>query len=108
MLLTFGRSFVRFGEGRARNEIRLIATFQVGVAEFEVAQAGSADANKGWSVGSVSSGRATLEAGIDSWEGFEGGDGQHGARPPPAFADSDDPDPDESAWSKLADLMNFH
>jgi hypothetical protein len=100
--------WLRFVENRARNKIRSIVTLQVRITEFKITHSGSADANKGWSVGSVSSGRATLEAGIDSRKGFAGGDGQHGTRPPPAFADSDDPDPDGSAWSKLADLMNFH
>jgi len=86
----------------------LIVTFEVGVTEFKITQSGGGDANKGWSVGSVFSGRATLEAGIDSRKGFEGGNGQHGTGPPPAFTRSEYPDPDRSAWTKFADLMNFH
>jgi hypothetical protein len=97
-----------FGENRARNKVRPIVTFQVRIAEFQVTHSGGTDANKGWSVDSVFAGRATLEAGVDYRKGFAGGDGQHSARPPPAFTHTDDPDPDGGTWTKLADPMNIH
>jgi hypothetical protein len=101
-------TFLRFGENRCRSKSRSIVTFQAGVTGFKITHSGSADANKGWSVDSVFSSRATLEAGIDRRKGLYGSDGQHGTRPPPAFADPDDPDPDGSTRTEFADLMNFH
>jgi hypothetical protein len=77
-------------------------------AEFKITHAGGTDANKGWSVVSVFSSGATLEAGIDHRKGLYGSDGKHRTRPPPAFAYADNPDPDGSTWTKFADLMNFH
>jgi hypothetical protein len=101
-------SFLRFGKNRARNKTRSIVASQVGVAEFKITHSSGADANEDWSVGSVFSDRATLEAGIDYRKGISGSDGQHGTGPPPAFAHADDPDPDRSTWAKFADPMNFH
>jgi hypothetical protein len=63
-------TYLRFGENRARNEIRSIVTFQVRIAEFKIAHSGGADANEGWSIDSVFPDRATLEAGIDYRKGL--------------------------------------
>jgi len=103
-----GLTFLRFGEDRDRNKRRSVVAAQVGVTEFKITHSSAADANEGWSVDTVFPSRATLEAAIDYRKGFEGGDGKYGTRPPPTPAHADDPDPNESAWTKLADLMSFH
>ena len=101
-------TFLRFGENRARNKIRPIVTFEVCSAEFKITHSGGTDANKGWTVGPVSSGRATFEAGVDYRKGFARGDGHHGPWPPSSSTHADHPDPDGSTWTEFADLMNFH
>src|SRR5208282_3095414 len=101
-------SFLRLGENRARNKTRSIITSQVRIAEFKITHSGAADANKSWSIESVFSSRATLEAGIDYRKRLQGSDRQHGTGPPPAFAYADDPDPDRSTRTKFADAMNIH
>jgi hypothetical protein len=101
-------SSLRFGENRDRNKVRSIVTLLLEVTEFKITHSGGADAYEGWSVDSIFAGRATLEASIDYRKGFASGDGQHGTRPPSAFAHADDPDPDGSTWTQFADLMNFH
>ena len=101
-------SLLRFGEDRARNKVRPIVTFQVAITEFKITHSGSADANEGWSVAPVFSGRATFEAGVDYRKGFARGDRHHGPWPPSSFTHADDPNPDESTWTKFADLLRFH
>jgi len=65
-----GLRLLGFGENRARNKIRPIVTFEVRSAEFKITHAGGTDANEDWTVGPVSSGRATLEPGINYGKGF--------------------------------------
>ncbi len=99
---------LRLGENRDRNELGSIVASQVGIAKFKITHSSAGDSYKGWSVDTVFPGRATLEAGIDYRKRFEGRNGQHGTRPPLAFANADNPDPNRDTWTKLADLISFH